>query len=78
MRTGLYGVALQIEDFQTEHDTIALSSIPLQFMINVNDHNSTCDEKPSLEITASLSSVIAIPPNTMHRQTIIARSASFE
>ena len=43
--TGYYAVAIQIEDFASSTDTVPLSSIPLQFLVNViND--SSCGEEP--------------------------------
>ncbi|XP_052078424.1 uncharacterized protein LOC127716301 isoform X3 [Mytilus californianus] len=67
--TGRYAVALQIEDFGKQQDKIALSSIPLQFTINVIDGTSMCDKKPRIETP-----LIEIPSNTMYHLTIIARS----
>ena len=34
-RTGEYPVAIQVEDFMKASDTIPLSSVPLQFVVNV-------------------------------------------
>ncbi|XP_071126882.1 uncharacterized protein [Mytilus edulis] len=67
--TGHYAVAFQIEDFGNQQDTIAFSSIPLQFIINVIGGTTMCDTKPRIETP-----VIDIPSNTMYHQTIIARS----
>lgn len=36
MPSGNYAVALQIEDFTDSSSTVPLSSVPLQFIINVN------------------------------------------
>ena len=40
--TGLYAVALQIEDFASITDTVPLSSIPLQFVIEVFNSTAPC------------------------------------
>ena len=39
---GLYAVALQIEDFASTTDTVPLSSIPLQFIIEVYSSTAPC------------------------------------
>ena len=49
--TGYYAVAIQIEDFSST-DAVPLSSIPLQFLVNVSS-NRTCGKEP-LIIDASL------------------------
>ena len=40
--TGLYAVALQIEDFASTTDSVPLSSIPLQFIIEVFSSTAPC------------------------------------
>lgn len=67
--TGRYAVAFQIEDFGNQQDTIAISSVPLQFIINVIDGTTLCDTKPIIETP-----LIEISSNTMYQQTIIATS----
>lgn len=64
-------MALQVEDFATEQAVNALSSIPLQFLINVTFYNSTdsCNNKPVFETLKD----IEIPINITYHQTIIAR-----
>lgn len=73
--TGMYAVALQIEDFATEQALNALSSIPIQFLINVTVHNSTesCSIKPVFENLHELNSVVEIPVHITYYQTIIAK-----
>ncbi|XP_076071886.1 adhesion G protein-coupled receptor B1-like isoform X2 [Mytilus galloprovincialis] len=68
---GMYAVALQIEDFATEQAVNALSSIPLQFLINMTLYNSTdsCNNKPVFETLKD----IEIPINITYHQTYIAR-----
>ena len=43
--TGYYAVAIQIEDFASSTDTVPLSSIPLQFLVNVLNVGS-CGQEP--------------------------------
>ncbi|VDI76155.1 Hypothetical predicted protein, partial [Mytilus galloprovincialis] len=73
--TGMYAVALQIEDFATEQALNALSSIPIQFLINVTVHNSTesCSIKPVFENLHEINSVVEIPVHITYHQTIIAK-----
>lgn len=68
---GMYAVALQIEDFTTEQAVNALSSIPLQFLINMTLYNTTdsCNNKPVFETLKD----IEIPINITYHQTYIAR-----
>lgn len=68
---GMYAVALQIEDFATEQAVNALSSIPIQFLINMTLYNSTesCNNKPVFETLKD----IEIPINITYHQTYIAR-----
>ena len=43
---GWYAVALQIEDFASTTDTIPLSSIPVQFLVNVFTSSQPCSAQP--------------------------------
>lgn len=72
---GMYAVALQIEDFATEQAVNALSSIPLQFLINVTFHNSSdsCNNKPVFDTLKDINSVIEVPIHITYHHTIIAR-----
>ncbi|VDI24601.1 Hypothetical predicted protein, partial [Mytilus galloprovincialis] len=72
--TGFYVVALQIEDFATGEAVNELSSIPLQFLIEVTFQNSTdsCEIKPVFETLHDMNSIIEIPVYTRYHQTIIA------
>ncbi|CAC5400896.1 unnamed protein product [Mytilus coruscus] len=73
--TGLYAVALQIEDFTTDQSFYVLSSTPLQFIILLTLHNSSesCDIKPVFESPHDISSVVEIPLYTTYQRTIITR-----
>ncbi|XP_062615393.1 uncharacterized protein LOC134277123 [Saccostrea cucullata] len=44
---GYYGVAIQIEDFASPSSSIPLSSIPLQFLVEVFDSSSACASAPT-------------------------------
>ncbi|XP_048727704.2 mucin-4-like isoform X2 [Ostrea edulis] len=44
---GYYGVAIQIEDFATSSSTTPISSIPLQFLVEIFDSNSPCAAAPT-------------------------------
>ena len=48
LNNGWYGVALQIEDFASTTSTTPLSSIPLQFLVNVFDSSASCASRPEL------------------------------
>ncbi|XP_071124121.1 adhesion G protein-coupled receptor B3-like [Mytilus edulis] len=69
---GLYAVALQIEDFASEQSDNPLSSVPLQFLIDVIQtvSNQSCEIKPILE---NINSIVVIPVNTTYHETIIAK-----
>ena len=44
---GYYGVAIQIEDFANSFSTTPLSSIPLQFLVEVFTSSSACASAPT-------------------------------
>ncbi|XP_071126879.1 adhesion G protein-coupled receptor L4-like isoform X2 [Mytilus edulis] len=73
--SGFYVVALQIEDFATDEAVNELSSIPLQFLIEVTFQNSSdsCEIKPVFETLHDMNSIIEIPVYTAYHQTIIAK-----
>ncbi|CAC5400905.1 unnamed protein product [Mytilus coruscus] len=75
--TGWYAAALQIEDYAMSDITTPLSSVPLQFLIEVSSTTDTCDDKPLvLNLTNVNDSVASLTPNTTFFQTIIANSGS--
>ncbi|XP_063398968.1 uncharacterized protein LOC134683591 [Mytilus trossulus] len=45
---GWYAVAVQLEDFAVSNDMIPLSSVPLQFLIQVFTSNGFCKDRPVL------------------------------
>ena len=54
--TGEYPVAIQVEDFAKPSDTIPLSSVPLQFVVNISPSNVPCVYLPPIFIPPT-------PPN---------------
>lgn len=42
---GLYGIAIQIEDFAKPTDKVPFSSVPLQFMINILNITASCTKQ---------------------------------
>ena len=73
---GWYAVALQIEDFMTATDTTPLSSVPVQFLVQVfESSNSTCTVTPIfVGSTRRDGSCIGIPINTTFHEPFIAQS----
>ena len=64
-----------IEDFAKPTDTKALSSIPLQFLVNVFKSNEPCDERPDFtKETRPKGSCIGIPPGGTYFDRIIVRA----
>lgn len=45
--SGYYAVAIQIEDFASSSSSTPLSSIPLQFLVEIFDSNSGCASAPT-------------------------------
>ena len=76
--TGYYGVAIQIEDFMTQSDTEPLSSVPLQFLIQVSSPTgSGCGAVPTFSSeTISDGTTISIESGTLFSTTIIATSSN--
>ena len=66
--SGNYGVALQIEDFKDASSTTPLSSVPLQFVINVS-HLGSCNYFPAI--------VSPSPPDGFTLQTNLSGSLQF-
>ena len=44
---GWYAVALQVEDFATTSSTTPMSSVPIQFLVNVFTSSASCGNKPN-------------------------------
>ncbi|KAJ8025225.1 Hyalin [Holothuria leucospilota] len=61
-KTGLFGVAIQIEDFVNAFSTVPLSSIPLQFLFEVFESDGSCADAPVFDpAVLSGESCIAVP-----------------
>ncbi|XP_071124120.1 uncharacterized protein [Mytilus edulis] len=77
--TGLHAVALQIEDYSVSDTETPLSSVPLQFLVDISSTTGSCDDKPlvlQLNLTNVNGSVATIALNTTFFQTIVANSGS--
>ncbi|CAC5400901.1 Delta-like protein D,Fibropellin-3,Protein eyes shut,Sushi, von Willebrand factor type A, EGF and pentraxin domain-containing protein 1,Delta-like protein C,Fibropellin-1,Protein crumbs homolog 1 [Mytilus coruscus] len=75
--TGWHAVALQIEDYSVSDTTTPLSSVPLQFLVDISSTTDSCDDKPLvLNLTNVNGSVATIALNTTFFQTIVANSGS--
>ena len=74
--TGNYAVALQVEDFFSPTDITPLSSVPVQFVVQVRDIYSDppCTSQPEfVGATPSDGACFGVPFNTSWRATITAR-----
>ena len=72
---GLYAVALQIEDFTTTTATVPLSSVPVQFLVNVHTTIPSCGSGTQPEfvgVTWMDGSCVGVP--STYRETITAQS----
>ena len=76
MTAGWYAVALQIEDFTSTTSFVPMSSVPLQFLVNVYSSSSTCGSGPSLSYSATLQdgSVVPVAVGFLWQETIVATS----
>lgn len=73
--TGWYAVAIQIEDFSSINTTHALSSVSLQFLVNVFSSDKPCQDKPKFVMpTRQDGACVGIPINSTWTEQIIARS----
>ena len=71
--TGLYAVALQIEDFASTADTLPLSSIPLQFIIEVYNSTAPCpSNQPKI-----VGGTRCVRVSSTYREHIVAQSGSW-
>jgi len=74
---GLYAVALQIEDFTTTTATVPLSSIPVQFLVNVHTTIPSCSNVTQPEfvgVTWVDGSCVGV--QSTYQETITAQSVS--
>ncbi|XP_057305113.1 uncharacterized protein LOC130642060 [Hydractinia symbiolongicarpus] len=74
---GLFPISIQIEDYASKTSTIPLSSVALQFLINVYQSTGKCSDKPYFSSTSPLdASCENIPVNGTYITRIIATSGS--
>lgn len=72
MPSGNYAVALQIEDFTDSSSTVPLSSVPLQFIINVNN-SVRCSSNSYFVSPTPSSGIVLQSPNGLQQFTARAR-----
>jgi hypothetical protein len=75
LEIGFYAVKLQIEDFQDENSEIPMSSIPLQFLIQVNNQTD-CSYKKPVFIQNDENSCKSIAVNELYTDMIIVNASS--
>ena len=71
--TGLYAVALEIEDFASTTDTVPLSSIPLQFVIEVFYSTAPCGSHQPEFVGGTRCAEVS----STYRERIVAQSGGF-
>lgn len=76
-RPGLYGVAVQIEDFAPGFPDKPLSETPLQFLIKVSHSNLTCDQVPIFLDTPLQPNCFALPEGETFTFDIYATHRAF-
>jgi len=73
---GVYAVAIQIDDFASATDVQPMSSVPVQFLVNVSRASVACDARPVfVRPTEDDGACIAVPPNTTYTGVLAARSS---
>lgn len=73
---GVYAVAIQIDDFASATDTQPISSMPLQFLVNVSRTQIACDARPQfVPPTEDDGTCIAIPANATYVGLLVAQSS---
>jgi len=73
---GKFAVTMQIEDFASPADVRPISSVPLQFLVDVMSSPIACDARPRfISPTEEDGTCIAIPPNTTYSGLLVARSS---
>ena len=76
---GLYGVAIQIEDYGSRLDKTPLSSVALQFIINVYRSNSNCTSSPRFSyLTRPDKSCIGVGFNETYNEILLATTGTTE
>ena len=73
---GVYAVAMQVDDFASATDVQPISSVPLQFLVNVSRASIACDARPLfVPPTEDDGTCIAIPPSSTYSGILVARSS---
>lgn len=76
---GLYAVAVQVEDFASPNDTVAMSSIPVQFIVSVFTSTEACTSSPLLASPTRVGdSCVAVPFNSTYSEGVTAESGGTE
>ena len=76
---GLYGIAIQIEDYGSRLDKTPLSSVALQFIINVYRSNSNCTSSPRFSyLTRPDKSCIGVGFNETYNEILFATTGTTE
>ena len=76
---GLYGVAIQIEDYASRLDKTPLSSVALQFIINVYRSDSKCTSSPRFSyLTRPDKSCIGVEFNKSYSEILFATTGTTE
>ena len=70
---GWYAVALQIEDFASTTDTVPLSSIPVQFLVQVFSSIQPCSAQPVF-VGSTTASGACIGISSMYQDTIFVET----
>ena len=73
---GWYAVALQVEDFINASSTVAMSSVPVQFLVMVQNIAVTPDLTPPTFVGTTPEDRACIIVENTYRQQITARSGS--
>lgn len=75
--TGLYAVALQIEDFSSTTQSEPYSSVPLQFLLDVSTTTDSCGNKPQLGNDTNINDTVTkLEPDATFFKTLIANTGS--
>ena len=69
-------MGLQIEDFVSTSSSIAMSSVPLKFLVNVYSSNASCSAEPSFSSSLQDGSVESLVVGILWQETIVATSSS--
>ena len=72
--SGWYAVALQIEDFMTTSSSTALSSVPLQFLVQIFSSSLSCTGNKPVLVGETIpdGACIAVPFTTTFRTSVVA------